>query len=73
MIVHEEETNEIHLVISCIQFKNKTIQKRIAGVFNLINKYIPAIINEYLIVVSAYDGPEIEEYLDHVFDEEIND
>lgn len=67
----EDCINEIHIIVSCRQFKNKSIQKRVSSVFSLINTYCSSIIDsEYTIIVNAFDSKEMEEYLDDVFREE---
>lgn len=72
VVTPEEGCNEIHIVVSCIQFRNKPIQTRIASVFQLLsNRLNGRILEDYLIVIKAFDGPEIEEFLDNVFDEEL--
>lgn len=68
----EDCINEIHIVVSCLQFRNKTIQQRIATIFQLLSYYTPDIIDsEYSIIVNALDSKEMEEYLDDVFREEL--
>ena len=68
-IALEETPNEINIIVSCAQFRGKSIQRRIAIVFNLLNKYISDTIAEYLVVVQALDGDEMLDYLDNCFEE----
>lgn len=69
IVTPEEGYNEIHIMISCVQFKNMTIQKRIATVFNLINTKIPFVLDKYLVIVKGLDSNEVMDFLDDAFDE----
>lgn len=67
----EEVPGEINVIVSCSQFRNKSIQKRIALVFNLIYSKIHAtIVEDFLIVVQAFDKEEMLEYIDNCFEEQ---
>jgi hypothetical protein len=71
IVTCEDDSEEIYIILSCNQFRNKSIQKRIAIVFSLLSQYCHGIINEVLIVVTTLDGDEMEEYLDDLFTEEL--
>lgn len=73
IITNPNETleNEVQILLSCGQFTNKTIQERVAIVFNLILQYVPDILDEYLVIVQAYSNDEMEILLDDIFQKEL--
>jgi len=66
-ITNPDENNDIRVVISAIAFKTMSVGERIAYVFSLINKHIPDILNDRLVVVQAYTPEEMEQTLDNLF------
>ena len=68
----EENTNEINVIISCSQFNTKTIQKRVAIVFNLLfAKLNGKMLDDFLIIAYCFNREEMLEYIDNCFEEKI--
>jgi hypothetical protein len=67
----DEDTGEIEIIISCNQFNRKNIQERVAIIFRLIENYVPAILEDRLIVVTALNNNEMDEVLDDLFSREL--
>lgn len=67
----DEDTGEIEIVIACTQFGRKNIQERIAIIFKLISEYVPAILDERLLIVSAFSNSEMDDVLDDLFSREL--
>jgi hypothetical protein len=47
------------------------IGERIAYIFKLLNKHIPDVMQDRLVIIQAYDPDQVEEVLDKVFFPEI--
>lgn len=71
LTINESDDKTIQIIVSCIQFKNKSIQQRISIIFRLIESYVPDILKDRLIVVQAYDNLEIDNILDDIFSQEL--
>ena len=67
----DEDTGEIEIIISCNQFNRKNIQERVAIIVLLIENYVPAILEDRLIVVTALNNNEMDEVLDDLFSREL--
>ena len=67
----DEDDRSIEIVIACTQFNNKTIQERVSIVFNLIQNYTPAILEDRLLIVTALNNSEMEGVLDDIFSKEL--
>lgn len=71
IIEADSEVQEIHIIISTLAFRRMTINERVASIFNLLIIYCPSILKEYLIVVRAHSGDEMEDILEDIFREEL--
>ena len=67
----DEENGTIEIVISCTQFNHRTIQERISMIFKLTQEYCPRILEDRLIIVSAFSNSEMDNVLDDIFSQEI--
>jgi len=67
----DEDTGEIEIIISCNQFGRKNIQERVSIIFQLIQNYVPDILEDRLIVVTALNNNEMDEVLDDLFSREL--
>jgi hypothetical protein len=67
----DEDTGEIEIIISCNQFNRKNIQERVSIIFKLIENYVPAILEDRLILVTALNNNEMDEVLDDLFSREL--
>ena len=70
-ITEPDENNDIQIVISCVAFRTMNIGERIAYIFKLLNKHIPDVMQDRLVIIQAYDPDQVEEVLDKVFFPEI--
>lgn len=56
----------VEVMLSCIAFRNKSIQERVSMVFNMIKQYVPKILEERNVVVHCYDSTEIIDIIDNI-------
>jgi hypothetical protein len=67
IITKPDEDNDIQVVISCLAFKTMNISERISYVFNLINKHIPDVMEDRLIIIQAFDPDEMIDVLEQIY------
>lgn len=61
----------IQVVMSCLNFNHQSINERTISVFNEINRELPQLIDEHLIVLQCFNSEEIERVIDDLFQEEL--
>lgn len=69
LAIQIDEVGHVQIVISALQFRNQNIQERVNYVFSLLQTRCHDIIKERLILVSAFNGDEIVNVIEHVFEE----
>jgi hypothetical protein len=69
--ISEEFPDAFEVIISCPQFRNRTIEDRVHMIFNLISYFFEDSIKTRLIIVSALDNIEMDNLLDEIFSKEI--
>lgn len=67
----DEDDGSIEVVVSCTQFNYKSIQERVSILFNLISEYVPSILEDRLLIVTALSNSEMELVLDDIFSKEL--
>lgn len=67
IITKPDEDNDIQVVISCLAFKTMNVSERISYVFNLINKHIPDVMEDRLIIIQAFDPDEMIDVLEQIY------
>lgn len=68
-----DDGDTIQVVLSCNAFNIMPISQRVISVFNEIDKELPHLVSEYLVVLQAFNGEEIERVIDDVFQEAIEE
>lgn len=69
--ISEEYPDTFEIIISCPQFRNRTIEDRVHMIFNLISYFFEDSIKERLLIVTALDSNEMDNMLDQIFSQEI--
>lgn len=72
IITKPDEDNDIQIVISCLAFKTMGISDRISYIFRLLNKHIPEVTKDRLIIVQAFDQDEMVDVLERIYIPEYN-
>lgn len=67
----DPEDGTIEIVISCTQFNYKSIQERVSILFRLTETYCPRILEDRLLLVSAFSNSEMDDVLDDIFSREL--
>lgn len=57
----------IEVVMSCKQFETISISERTISVFNEIQKELPLLLQDHLVVLQCFDSKQMEQVLDDLF------
>ena len=66
LVVDEYDTG-IDIILSCNAFTHMSLQERTSHVFNILERELPDILKSKLVIVQTYNGDEMEQVLDEVF------
>lgn len=67
----DEDDGTIEIVIACTQFNYKSIQERVSILFRLTETYCPRILEDRLLLVSAFSNSEMDDVLGEIFSREL--
>jgi hypothetical protein len=59
----------VEVIMSCLQFRGRSIQERTGMVFNILKYYLAESMTERLVVVQCFDSTEIDEILSAEFNQ----
>lgn len=71
LILEEDDGGDIKIIVSTNSFSYLTIDERINKIFVLLYDKCPDILGRRLVIVEAYSSTELDEILDHLFNEEL--
>lgn len=67
----DDENGDIQIVVSAHQFSYMTVPQRVTHVFSILNKHLPEVLQNRLIIVTPYDTIEMEEIINDIFNKEM--